>query len=199
MVRIMSSWRRCAMVVMGVMGTLQNTDSMKFCSSGCWKVDTGAGRSAGASGPMPQWWRTGGRMGWRALRSSAAAAAAGSGATSGATAAAVPLPLPLLSAATMDAGAGRVWGGWWPSAAALLAAEQAAASSALMVAGCRRPNTERMSARVASMSRSRSPTTYSVALAGKYQRDQYALTASCGHALTWSILPMGNLHPRLFS
>lgn len=47
MMRIMSSCFRCAILVMDWMGSLQNTDSMKCCSSGWRKILTSAGFSPG--------------------------------------------------------------------------------------------------------------------------------------------------------
>lgn len=55
------------------------------------------------------------------------------------------------------------------------------------------PNVFLMSSFVASISRSRSPTIYNVTLAGKYHLLQKDLSASPGHLLTCSVLPMGNL------
>ena len=73
---------------------------------------------------------------------------------------------------------------------AVAAVSEAAAGS---VAAGSFPNVFSISSRVASMSRSRSPTTYSVALAGKYHLPQNDLRDSPGHRFTCSVMPMGNL------
>lgn len=72
----MNTCRRSSIVVMLLTGSLQNTDSMKLCSSGCRNTDTSAGPSPGASGPQPCLWATGGRTGWRTLTSASSAASA---------------------------------------------------------------------------------------------------------------------------
>ena len=73
---------------------------------------------------------------------------------------------------------------------AIAAVSEAAAGS---VAAGSFPNVFSISSRVASMSRSRSPTTYSVALAGKYHLPQNDLRDSPGQRFTCSVMPMGNL------
>mmetsp|Transcript_14061 Transcript_14061/g.46618 ORF Transcript_14061/g.46618 Transcript_14061/m.46618 type:complete len:537 (-) Transcript_14061:21-1631(-) len=45
----------------------------------------------------------------------------------------------------------------------------------------------------------KSPTTYSVAFAGKYQRSWNCLTFAASQVTTWSSLPIGKRHPKLLS
>jgi hypothetical protein len=84
----MKTLRRSSIVVMLVTGSLQNTLSMKLCSSGWRNTDTAAGPSPASIGPYPCLCATGGRTGWRILMGAGGSAAASASAAAAAAAAA---------------------------------------------------------------------------------------------------------------
>jgi hypothetical protein len=67
------------------------------------------------------------------------------------------------------------------------------------VAGDAAPNACSIISTTPATSAWKSPTTYSVAFAGKYHRSWNCLTFSASHCATWSSLPIGKRHPRLLS